>query len=82
MIIIRKPRRKGWKTRMCMYLEVAMHAFELSDMYSKEHDLDKMYDAALKGSKNLHRAADEGGFFNVEDLFKWIEQQNKRAKRS
>jgi len=82
MIIIRKPRRKSWQTMMSSYLMVAQHAFELSEIYRKDKDIDGMYKAALKGSQNLHRAAEAGGFFKVEDMFKWIEREYSKQKGS
>lgn len=82
MIIIRKPRRKSWKGMMSSYLMVACHAFELSNICRRNRDIDGMYEAALKGWQNLHRAANAGGFFKVNDMFKWVERETKRAKRS
>lgn len=82
MIIIRKPRKRGWQAMMNSYLMVACHAFELSNIYQRNKDMDGMYRAVLKGSQNLHRAAEVGGFFKVDDMFKWIERENKKMKRS
>lgn len=82
MIIIRKPRRKGWQAMMSGYLMVAYHAFELADIHQRYRNTDGMYEAVLKGSQNLHRAAKAGGFFKVEDMFKWIEQEYSKQKRS
>lgn len=81
MIIIRKPRTKGWQALMSAYIMVAYYAFEASDLCRKSGDADKMYKFVLKGSENLNRAAKAGGFFSVLDMFKWIENQKSNPKR-
>ena len=82
MIIIRKPRTKGWQARMSSYILVAYHAFVASDLYRKSGDADKMYEMALVGSKNLNRAVEAGGFFSILDMFKWIDKQKSEMKGS
>lgn len=81
MIIIRKPRTKGWQGRMSSYLIVAYHAFAAAELYEKD-SIDKAYAMILEGGKNLRRAVNAGGFFSFTDMFKWIENQKSNPKRS
>nr|DAM61609.1 MAG TPA: hypothetical protein [Caudoviricetes sp.] len=80
MIIIRKPRKRGWLRRMCTNLELAKEYFKMASLVKENAFEENFY--AKEGMDRLKTAAKVGGFFSVRDMQLWIEQQGQKLERS
>lgn len=80
MIIIRKPRERGWRRRMHTNLELAKEYFKMASLVKGNVFEEDFY--AKEGMDRLKTAAKVGGFFSVRDMQLWIEQESQKLKRS
>lgn len=80
MVIIRKPRKRGWRWHMHTNLELAKEYFKMASLVKGNAFEETFY--AKEGMDRLKTAAKIGGFFSVRDMQLWIEQENQKLKRS
>lgn len=80
MIIIRKPRKRGWRWCMHTNLELAKEYFKMASLVKGNAFEEVFY--AKEGMDRLKTAAKAGGFFSIRDMQLWIEQESQKLKRS
>ena len=80
MIIIRKPRKRGWRWRMHTNLELAKEYFKMASLV-KGNTFEEIF-YTKEGMSRLKTAAKVGGFFSVRDMQLWIGQESQKLKRS
>lgn len=72
MDIIHNPVIKDWESSMKYHLRVALGCFRMAHVAKNAVDEYKWLTA---GERELNRAADIGGFSDVKNMLKWIEQK-------
>ena len=80
MIIIRKPRKRGWRWRMHTNLELDKEYFKMASLVKGNAFEEVFY--TKEGMDRLKTAAKVGGFFSIRDMQLWIEQESQKLKRS
>ena len=80
MVIIRKPRKRGWLSHMYANLELAKEYFKMASLVKGNAFEEAFY--AKEGMSRLKTAAKVGGFFSVRDMQLWIEQKGQKLRRS
>ena len=79
MIIIRKPKFMRSDAGMAALFEVAKAQIIIGENTLKNED--KLYWFGEAG-KSITKAAKLGGFFSVQDMCKYLDQQKLKAERS
>lgn len=72
MAITHNPAIKDWEFSMKCHLRVALSCFRMAHIAKNAANEYKWLSA---GERELNRAADIGGFSNIKDMLKWIEQR-------
>lgn len=72
MDIIHNPVIKDWKSSMKCHLRVVLGCFRMAHVAKNAVD---EYKWLIAGERELNLAVDIGGFSNVKDMLKWIEQR-------
>ncbi len=79
MIIIRKSRNENWYMHMQYHLTVAESYYAKASRST--NDAEKWH-LIFEGKWHAKCAAKAGGFFRVEDMYKYLDQQKPKTERS